>query len=159
MEISLYNTASRKQEPFTTLHPGVVNLYCCGPTVYHYAHIGNLRTYVFEDLLRRVLDYAGYTVKHIVNITDVGHLTSDADTGEDKMEKGAAREGKSVWEIADFYTQAFMKDWERLRLVAPTLWTKATDYIPEQIALVKVLEDKGYAYLIPGDGVYFDTAR
>ena len=158
-EISFYNTASRKQEPFVPLHPGVANVYCCGPTVYHYAHIGNLRTYVFEDMLRRVLDYQGYTVNHIVNITDVGHLTSDADTGEDKMEKGAAREGKTVWEIADFYTQAFMKDWERLNLVAPSKWTKATDHIPEQIALVKTLEDKGLAYLIPGDGMYFDTAR
>ena len=158
-EISFYNTASRTQEPFVPLHPGVANVYCCGPTVYHYAHIGNLRTYVFEDMLRRVLDYQGYVVNHIVNITDVGHLTSDADTGEDKMEKGAAREGKTVWEIADFYTQAFMKDWERLNLVAPSKWTKATDYIPEQIALVKTLEDKGLAYLIPGDGMYFDTAR
>lgn len=158
-EISFYNTASRKQEPFVPLHPGVANVYCCGPTVYHYAHIGNLRTYVFEDMLRRILDYQGYTVNHIVNITDVGHLTSDADTGEDKMEKGAAREGKSVWEIADFYTQAFMKDWERLNLIAPSKWTKATDHIPEQIALVKTLEDKGLAYLIPGDGMYFDTAR
>lgn len=158
-EISFYNTASRQQEPFVPLHPGVANVYCCGPTVYHYAHIGNLRTYVFEDMLRRVLDYQGYTVNHIVNITDVGHLTSDADTGEDKMEKGAAREGKTVWEIADFYTQAFMKDWERLNLVAPSKWTKATDHIPEQIALVRTLEEKGLAYLIPGDGVYFDTAR
>jgi cysteinyl-tRNA synthetase len=158
-DISLYNTASRKQEPFSTLHPGVANVYCCGPTVYHYAHIGNLRTYVFEDMLRRVLDYQGYAVNHIVNITDVGHLTSDADTGEDKMEKGAAREGKTVWEIADFYTQAFMKDWELLNLVAPSKWTKATDHIPEQIALVKTLEEKGLAYLIPGDGMYFDTAR
>jgi cysteinyl-tRNA synthetase len=158
-DISLYNTASRKQEPFSTLHPGVANVYCCGPTVYHYAHIGNLRTYVFEDMLRRVLDYQGYTVNHIVNITDVGHLTSDADTGEDKMEKGAAREGKTVWEIADFYTRAFMKDWDLLNLVAPSKWTKATDHIPEQIALVKTLEAKGLAYLIPGDGMYFDTAR
>ncbi|HKP95278.1 MAG TPA: cysteine--tRNA ligase [Fibrobacteria bacterium] len=158
-QISLYDTATRKQQPFTTLHPGVVNMYCCGPTVYHFAHIGNLRTFVFEDLLRRVLDYHGYTVNHIVNITDVGHLTSDADTGEDKMEKGAAREGKTVWEIADFYTQAFLKDWKRLGLKEPSRWTKATDHIPEQIALVKVLEEKGYAYVIPGDGVYFDTAR
>jgi cysteinyl-tRNA synthetase len=127
--------------------------------VYHYAHIGNLRTYVFEDLLRRTLEYRGYRVNHIVNITDVGHLTSDADTGEDKMEKGAAREGKSVWDVADFYTRAFVKDWERLNLEAPSRWTKATDHIPEQIDLVKTLEEKGLAYVIPGDGVYFDTAR
>jgi len=158
-DISLYNTATRKQEPFTSLHPGVASVYCCGPTVYHYAHIGNLRTYVFEDLLRRTLEYRGYQVNHIVNITDVGHLTSDADTGEDKMEKGAAREGKSVWEVADFYTRAFLKDWERLNLVAPSRWTKATDHIPEQIELVKTLEEKGLAYVISGDGVYFDTAR
>jgi cysteinyl-tRNA synthetase len=157
-ELSLYNTAARKQETFSPLHPGVVNMYCCGPTVYNYAHIGNLRTYVFEDLLRRTLDYLGFKSNHIVNITDVGHLTSDADTGEDKMEKGAAREGKSVWEIAEFYTQAFMKDWQRLNLVAPSKWTKATDHIPEQIALVKTLEEKGLAYIVPGDGVYFDTA-
>jgi len=158
-ELSLYNTATRKQEPFTTLHPGIANVYCCGPTVYNYAHIGNLRTYVFEDLLRRTLDYYGYKVNHIVNITDVGHLTSDADTGEDKMEKGAAREGKTVWDIAEFYTQAFIKDWNRLNLVLPTKWTKATDHIPEQIALVQVLESKGLAYTIPNDGVYFDTAK
>ena len=157
--LSLYNTASRKQEPFSPLHPGVVNMYCCGPTVYHFAHIGNLRTYVFEDLLRRTLDYAGLHSNHIVNITDVGHLTSDADTGEDKMEKGAAREGKSVWEIADYYTKAFMKDWERLNIVAPTRWTKATDHIPEQIDLVKALEEKGFAYVVEGDGIYFDTAK
>jgi cysteinyl-tRNA synthetase len=158
-EISLYNTASRKQEPFTTLHPGVVNMYCCGPTVYNYQHIGNLRTYVFEDFLRRTLDYRDYQVNHIVNITDVGHLTSDADTGEDKMEKGAAREGKSVWEIAELYTQVFMKDLERLNVVQPLRWTKATDHIPEQIQLVKTLEEKGFAYVIEGDGVYFDTAK
>lgn len=158
-ELSFYNTATRTQEPFSPLHPGVVNMYCCGPTVYHFAHIGNLRTFVFEDLLRRVLDYQGYAVNHIVNLTDVGHLTSDADTGEDKMEKGAAREGKSVWEIADYYTKAFMQDWERLGFEMPTRWTKATDHIPEQIELVRVLEEKGYAYIIPGDGVYFDTAR
>lgn len=157
--IRLYNTASRKQEEFVPLHPGVVNMYCCGPTVYHFAHIGNLRTYVFEDLLRRALDYAGLASNHIVNITDVGHLTSDADTGEDKMEKGAAREGKSVWEIADYYTQAFMKDWERLNIVAPSKWTKATDHIPEQIDLVKTLESKGFTYVVEGDGVYFDTSR
>ena len=157
-ELSVHNTAARKQETFVPLHPGVVNMYCCGPTVYNYAHIGNLRTYVFEDLLRRTLDYLEYKVNHVVNITDVGHLTSDADTGEDKMEKGAAREGKTVWDIAAFYTQAFIKDWERLNLIPPTLWSKATDFIPEQIALVQTLEDKGLAYVIPDDGVYFDTA-
>lgn len=139
--------------------PGVAKVYCCGPTVYHFAHIGNLRTYVFEDLLRRTLEAAGFRVEHIVNITDVGHLTSDADTGEDKMEKGARREGKSVWDIAEYYTQAFMKDWDRLNIVKPTRWTKATDHIAEQIELVKTLEAKGFTYVIPEDGVYFDTAK
>ncbi len=158
-QIRFFNTASRKQEPFSTVHPGIVNMYCCGPTVYNFAHIGNLRTYVFEDLLRRTLDYADYKVNHIVNITDVGHLTSDADTGEDKMEKGAAREGKSVWDIAEFYTQAFVKDWDRLNLIRPSKWTRATDHIAEQIALVQTLERKYLAYTIPGDGVYFDTAK
>ncbi len=157
--LRLYNTASRSKEAFATIEPGVARVYCCGPTVYHFAHIGNLRTYVFEDLLRRTLDKLGFRVIHIVNITDVGHLTSDADTGEDKMEKGARREGKSVWDIAEYYTQAFMKDWDRLRLVAPTRWTKATDHIAEQIELVRALEDRGYTYFIEGDGVYFDTAK
>lgn len=157
--LRLYNTASKSKEAFATLEPGVAKVYCCGPTVYHFAHIGNLRTYVFEDLLRRTLEAAGYRVQHIVNITDVGHLTSDADTGEDKMEKGARREGKSVWDIAEYYTQAFMKDWDRLRLVAPTAWTKATDHIAEQIALVQKLEAKDFTYIIPEDGVYFDTAK
>jgi cysteinyl-tRNA synthetase len=139
--------------------PGVVGLYCCGPTVYHFAHIGNLRTYVFEDLLRRALEAAGYAVKHVVNITDVGHLTSDADTGEDKMEKGARREGRSVWEIADYYAQAFFRDWKALNLLEPTAWPKATDHIPEQIALIRDLEAKGYTYFVKGDGVYFDTSK
>ena len=158
-ELTVYNTASRKIEAFVPLTPGVARVYCCGPTVYHYLHIGNLRTFIFEDLLRRTLEYAGYAVKHIVNITDVGHLTSDADTGEDKMEKGAAREGKSVWDIAEYYTQSFLKDWERLNLRQPSAWTKATAHIPEQIALVQTLEAKGFTYEIPGDGIYFDTAR
>ncbi len=158
-EIQFYNTPSRRKEKFAPLTPGLVRIYCCGPTVYHFAHIGNLRTYVFEDLLRRVLEYAEYNVQHVVNITDVGHLTSDADTGEDKMEKGARREGKSVWETADFYTRAFQKDWERLGLLPPSEWTKATDNIPEQIDLVHRLEAKGFAYVIEGDGVYFDTAK
>ena len=159
MNLSLYNTAARAKQPFESLIPGVVGLYCCGPTVYHFAHIGNLRTYVFEDLLRRALEAAGYSVKHVVNITDVGHLTSDADTGEDKMEKGARREGRSVWDIADYYAQAFFKDWKALGLLEPTAWPKATDHIPEQIALIQDLEKKGYTYFVEGDGVYFDTSK
>lgn len=159
MQLRLYNTAVRAKQPFESLTPGVAKMYCCGPTVYHFAHIGNLRTYVFEDLLRRALEAAGYTVRHVVNITDVGHLTSDADTGEDKMEKGARREGKTVWDIADYYAQAFFKDWKALGLLEPTAWPKATDHIPEQIALIQELEKKGYTYEVPGDGVYFDTTK
>jgi cysteinyl-tRNA synthetase len=155
----LYNTASKTKEEFT-LPAGIeqVRLYCCGPTVYHYAHIGNLRTYIFEDLLRRTLQYHGFAVNHIVNITDVGHLTSDSDTGEDKMEKGARRTGKSVWEIAQFYTDAFMQDFKRLNLTEPVVWCKATDHIPQQIRLVKALEAKGFTYQT-SDGVYFDSRK
>jgi cysteinyl-tRNA synthetase len=134
------------------------NLYTCGPTVYNYAHIGNLRTYIFEDILKRVLAYNEYAVKHVMNITDVGHLTGDRDMGEDKMEKGAAREGKSAWDIADFYTQAFKKDINHLNILAPDIWVKATDTIPEQIALIGTLEEKGYTYQT-ADGIYFDTAK
>jgi cysteinyl-tRNA synthetase len=159
MALTFYNTASRKKEPFSLL-PGddTVKMYCCGPTVYHYAHIGNLRTYIFEDTLCRTLEYYGYKLNHIVNITDVGHLTSDGDTGDDKMEKGAAREGKSVWEIAQYYTDAFMKDWHALNIEEPTRWTKATDHIQEQIELVKTLEEKGYTYRT-SDGIYFDSLK
>jgi len=155
--LAFYNTASRKVEPFSSREPGLVRMYCCGPTVYNYAHIGNLRTYIFEDFLRRALEYAGYKVIHAVNITDVGHLTSDADTGEDKLEKGARREGRSVWDIAQTYTEQFWKDWQALKLVEPTLWPKATDHISEQITLVQTLEKKGHTYLT-SDGVYFDTS-
>jgi len=158
-ELRLYNTATRRVEPFI-LPEGQpeVRIYCCGPTVYHFAHIGNLRTYIFEDILRRTLQYNGLKVKHVVNITDVGHLTSDEDSGEDKMEKGAARTGKTVWEVADFYTQAFMKDIEHLNILQPSVWCKATDHIQEQIDLVKTLEDKGYTYRT-SDGIYFDSSK
>lgn len=133
-------------------------MYCCGPTVYNYAHIGNLRTYFFEDILKRVLLYNGYEVFHIMNITDVGHLVSDADEGEDKMEKGAKREGKSVWEIAEFYTEAFKNDLRELNILFPDVWCKATDNIKEQIQLIQCLEKKGYTY-ITSDGVYYDTSK
>lgn len=158
MKISLHNTLGRKLQEFKPLKPGQVGMYCCGPTVYHYAHIGNLRTYVNEDFLRRALEYAGYEVNHVVNITDVGHLTSDSDVGDDKMEKGAAREGRTVWEIAEHYTNAFFQDWERLNLVQPKAWPRATGYIPQQIELVQMLESKGFTYRT-GDGVYFDTEK
>ncbi|MCX7804003.1 MAG: cysteine--tRNA ligase [Planctomycetota bacterium] len=154
----LFNTMGRRKEPFMPLEAGRVGMYTCGPTVYNYAHIGNLRTYIFEDLLRRTLEYNGFAVRHVMNITDVGHLTSDADTGEDKMEEGARREGRSIWEIAAFYTEAFRRDIARLNILPPAVWCRATDHIAEQIELVRRLEEKGYAYRLP-DGVYFDTSR
>jgi cysteinyl-tRNA synthetase len=154
----LYNTLSRSKEEFKPIKPGEVGLYTCGPTVYNFAHIGNLRTYIFEDILRRVLIYNGYRVKHVMNITDVGHLTGDRDMGEDKMEKGAQREGKTAWDIAAYYAQAFRQDIIHLNILEPDIWVKATDTIDEQIALVKTLEEKGYTYQT-GDGIYFDTAK
>jgi len=156
--LKLYNSLTRKKEIFKPLKDKKVGLYTCGPTVYWYAHIGNLRTYIFEDILKRVLIYNGYKVKHIMNITDVGHLTSDADTGEDKVEKGAKREKKTVWEIADFYTRAFKRDIKLLNIIPPTKWIRATKTIKEQIELIKVLEKKGFTYKIP-DGVYFDSSK
>lgn len=158
MTVRLYNTLLRAKEIFQPIRPGEVGLYTCGPTVYNYAHIGNLRTYLFEDILKRTLSYNGYSVKHVMNITDVGHLTGDRDMGEDKLEKGARREGKTAWEIAADYTRAFQEDIERLNILPPSIWCKATDTIPEQIALIQVLEEKGFTYLTR-DGVYFDTAR
>ncbi len=158
MKIFLTNTLTRKKEEFIPLKSGEVSYYSCGPTVYNYAHIGNLRTYMFTDILRRVLTYAGYKVTHVMNITDVGHLTGDVDTGEDKMLLGAAREKKTVWEIADFYTQAFKEDLVDLNIAPPTIWCKATDHIGHQIALIQKLIDKGFAYEAGGN-VYFDTEK
>ncbi|SIN95487.1 cysteine--tRNA ligase [Paraburkholderia phenazinium] len=158
MSLALYDTWSRALRPFTALQPSHVGLYCCGPTVYDHAHIGNLRTYVFEDVLRRVLALNGYEVRHVVNITDVGHLVSDADEGEDKMEKGSRRTGASAWEIAERYTRAFMSDWQALNLLEPTVWCRATDHIAEQITFIAELERNGYTYQT-NDGVYFDTSR
>jgi len=158
MKLYLYNSLTRKKEEFTPINRGEVGLYTCGPTVYNYAHIGNLRTYIFEDILKRVLEYNGYAVKHVMNITDVGHLTGDRDMGEDKMEKGAAREGKSAWDIADFYTRAFKKDIAELNILEPDIWVKATDTIPEQIDLVKALEERSFTYRTT-DGIYFDTSK
>lgn len=156
--LKLYNTLSRKKEAFKPIKNKRVGLYTCGPTVYWFAHIGNLRTYIFEDLLKRVLEYNDYKVKHVMNITDVGHLTSDEDTGEDKMDKGAKREKKTVWEIAELYTKAFKKDLKFLNIKEPDIWCKATDHIKEQINLIKQLEKKGYIYIIE-DGVYFNTSK
>ena len=136
MELRLYNSLTRRKEHFKPSHPPKVGLYTCGPTVYNYAHIGNLRTYIFEDILKRVLAYNGFKVKHVMNITDVGHLTGDRDMGEDKLEKGARLEGKSAWEIAEFYATAFKSDLKRLNILEPTLWCKATDTIADQINLI-----------------------
>jgi len=156
--LHLYNTRTRKKEPFTPLHGKDVGLYTCGPTVYNYAHVGNLRTYIFEDILRRALKYHGYVVKHVMNITDVGHLSDDADQGEDKMEKGSKREGKTAWEIAEFYTDAFKQDMQDLNILEPTVWCKATDHIDEQIDQVQALTDRGFTYET-SDGIYFDTTK
>ncbi len=154
----VYNTLTKKKEEFKPLQAKEVRIYTCGPTVYWFAHIGNLRTYIFEDILKRVLAFNGYKTKHVMNITDVGHLTSDADSGEDKMEKGAKKEGKTAWEIAEFYTQAFKKDLARLNVAEPDIWVKATDTIKEQIELIRILEKKGYTYRIE-DGIYFDSSK
>ena len=158
MDLKLYNTLTRQKEVFTPVLPPKVGLYTCGPTVYNYAHIGNLRTYIFSDILKRVLTYNGFRVKHVMNITDVGHLTGDRDMGEDKLESGARREGKSAWEIAEYYTEAFKKDIEKLNILPPTLWCKATDTIEDQIKLIRTLEEKGYTYRT-SDGIYFDTSK
>jgi len=158
MKLYLFNTLTRQKEQFAPIRPGAVGLYTCGPTVYNFAHIGNLRTYIFEDVLKRVLTFNGYTVRHVMNITDVGHLTGDRDMGEDKMESGSRREGKTAWDIAESYTRAFKQDIAQLNILEPTVWCKATDSIPEQIDLIRILEEKGFTYKT-GDGIYFDTAR
>ncbi|MBU2544978.1 cysteine--tRNA ligase [Patescibacteria group bacterium] len=156
--IKLYNTLGRKKQIFKSLKKNKVGLYTCGPTVYNYAHIGNLRSYLFSDILKRMLEYNNYKVKHVINITDVGHLVSDADTGEDKIELGAKREKKTAWQIAEFYTKVFQKDIKKLNIKEPSEWTKASDYIKEQIDLIKLLEKRGYTYRIK-DGIYFDTSK
>ena len=157
--LTLYDNYTRTLRPFVPLSPnGPVGLYTCGPTVYDYQHIGNYRTFMFEDALKRVLEWNGFAVNHVMNLTDVGHLVSDADTGEDKMEKGARRTGKSAWEIAQLYTDAFRADLERLNIEDPTLFCRATDHIPEQIAFIADIEKNGYTYRT-SDGIYFDTSR
>ena len=156
--LRLYNTLGRKKQNFKPLKNKKVGLYTCGPTVYWYAHIGNLRTYIFNDILKRVLEYNKYKVKHIMNITDVGHLTSDADIGEDKIELRAKKEKKTAWQIAEFYTKAFQKDIKVLNIKSPDKWIKATATIKEQIDLIKLLEKRGYTYQIE-DGVYFNTLK
>ena len=154
----LYNSATRKREEFVPLHDDIVKMYTCGPTVYHYDHIGNLRTYIMEDVLDRYLRFSGYNLKRVMNITDVGHLTSDADEGEDKMLKGAKREHKSVMEIAKFYTDAFFDDCRKLNIRRPDVVEPATACIDEYIKIITKLMDTGYAYFAGGN-VYFDTSR
>ena len=156
--MKLYNTLTHTKDEFKTYEPGKVRMYTCGPTVYHFAHIGNLRSYIMEDVLEKYLRYSGYDVKRVMNITDVGHLSSDADTGEDKMLKGAKREKKTVMEIAKFYTDAFFADCAKLNIKTPDVVEPATGCIPEFIEMVSGLIDKGYAYLSDGN-VYFDTSK
>lgn len=157
-KLSLFNTLTRKVETFIPNEDGKVAMYTCGPTVYHFAHIGNLRSYIMEDVLEKSLRYIGYDVKRVMNITDVGHLTSDADTGEDKMLKGAKREHKTVMEIAQFYTDAFFSDCEKLNIKRPDVVEPATNCIDEFIHMVETLLKKDYAY-IAGGNVYFDTSK
>ncbi len=156
--ISLYNTLTRKKEIFKPIKKGKVGIYSCGPTVYSYQHIGNLRTYLFSDILKRILLYNGYEVRHVMNVTDVGHLTSDADEGEDKMEKSAKKEGKKAADIANYYLAIFRQDFDKLGIIEPNIWCKATEHIYEQIELIKKLEKKGYTYKT-SDGMYFDTSK
>ena len=157
-KMSFYNTLTRKVEQFIPNEDGKVAMYTCGPTVYHFAHIGNLRSYIMEDVLEKTLRYVGYDVKRVMNITDVGHLSSDADTGEDKMLKGAKREKKTVMEIAKFYTDAFFADCAKLNIKTPDVVEPATNCVPEFIHMIEVLLEKGYAYE-SGGNIYFDTSK
>ena len=156
--MKIYNTLTKKKEVFKPISEEQVGMYTCGPTVYHYAHIGNLRSYIMEDVLEKELRYEGYNVKRVMNITDVGHLSSDADTGEDKMLKGAKREHKTVMEIAKFYTDAFFSDCQKLNIKTPDVVEPATNCIDEFINMIKVLLEKDYAY-VAGGNVYFDTSK
>ncbi len=156
--MKLYNTLSRKLEDFSSYENGVIRMYTCGPTVYHYAHIGNLRTYIMEDVLEKSFRFLGYDVKRVMNITDVGHLANDSDDGDDKMLLGAKREHKSVMDIAKFYTDAFFDDCASLNIRRPDVVVPATSMIPEYINMIEILLNKGYAYK-SGDNIYFDTSK
>ena len=156
--LKIFNTLTRQKEDFIPLKDGKVTMYSCGPTVYSYAHIGNLRTYIFMDIFRRVLKYDGYKLKGVMNITDVGHLLSDGDEGEDKMAKAAREQQKTPWEIAEFYTNYFFEDFKKLNIGKPEVIAKATDHIAEMIKDVQTLIDKGYAYEID-DGIYYDISK
>ena len=158
MTLKLFNTVVRAKQEFVPLEVGKARMYCCGPTVYNTAHIGNLRTYVFEDVLRRVLQYNGYQVEHVMNITDVGHMTTDADAGEDKMQVAAEREKRSPFEIARIYEGKFFEDTDRLNILRPNIAPRATEHIVEMIELIQRLEANGFSYQT-SEGVYFDTAR
>jgi cysteinyl-tRNA synthetase len=157
-ELRLYNALVREKQVFEPIAPPEVRMYTCGPTVYSHAHVGNMRSYVFADVLKRTLLYFGYSVKHVINITDVGHLSDDADFGEDKMELAARKENASIWDIAERYTELFRADLRRLNVLDPDIWCKATDHISEQIAMIQTLEDKGFTYRT-SDGIYFDTSK
>jgi cysteinyl-tRNA synthetase len=154
----LFDSLSRATRPFEPIDPTMARVYSCGPTVYNFAHLGNLRAYVFTDTLRRTLNWKGWPVNHVINITDVGHLTSDADEGDDKMEAAAAKAAKTIWEIAAFYTQAFKADLAALNIISPTIWSVATDHIQDMIAFARVIEQAGASYELD-NGLYFDTAR
>ena len=156
--MKLYNTLTKKIEEFVPHEKNEVKMYTCGPTVYHYAHIGNLRTYIFEDILEKSLNYLGYNVKRVMNITDVGHLQSDSDTGEDKMLLGAKRENKTVYEIADFYTNEFFSDIKKLNIKKPEIISKASENIEEYIKIIQKLLDNNFAYK-SGNNIYFDISK
>ena len=156
--LKLYNTLTKKKEEFKPIKKGEVKMYSCGPTVYWYPHIGNLRSYIFSDILKRVLKYNGFKVKQVMNVTDVGHLTSDSDTGEDKIEKAAKKEHKSAQQIANYYWKIFKQDFKKLNITEPDIWSKATEHIKEQINMIKKIEQKGYTYKT-SDGIYFDTTQ
>ena len=158
MELTLFNTLTRKKETFQPITPGKAGIYTCGPTVYAPAHIGNLRSYIFPDLLKKVLRTLGYEVLHVINVTDVGHLTSDADEGEDKLEKAARQSSRSAWEIAKEYTDRYLADLARLNIVPPDVLPKATEHIEEQVEMISTLEAKGFTYATQ-DGIYFDTGK
>ncbi len=158
MEVKLYNTLTKQKSNFVPLNGNEVRIYSCGPTVYSYAHIGNFRTYIFMDNLRRMLEYNGYTLKHVMNITDVGHLESDSDEGEDKMEKAAKKENKSPYEIAEFYTKAFFKDMEKLHIERPEIIAKATEHIPDMLEFAKEIVKNGYGYET-STAIYFDVSK
>jgi cysteinyl-tRNA synthetase len=158
VDLKLFNTLTRKVENFKPIQQGRAGIYTCGPTVYDYPHIGNLRTYVFEDILRRMLEYLGYKVTHVMNVTDMGHLTDDADAGEDKIIKSAREKKMSAWEIAEYYTQAFFKDTHALNILEPSIICRATDHIADMIQLIGRLEEKGCTYTAGGN-VYFDIDR